>query len=219
MRVGGKQQRKMTPIFEYLKVILSFHWFNYKHLAFLDIQRYHSPVATGDTEGTVGGSRPHSVSCGVRVDWGIQRSAFHRVSSFCTPHRVSALFTSCFSSSGFSVMWMTSVRPLLPRTQGTLRKTSSFTPCIPYQMKKGKETAKTALAGHLITSAECTVCKLINRMNIIILDLPDSEMYVLRSSPGPVWTQGALCAGSSWCFPPGQPQTYRWPRKCSPSAW
>ena len=36
--VDGRQQRKMTPICEYLKVMCSFYWFSYKHLAFLDIQ-------------------------------------------------------------------------------------------------------------------------------------------------------------------------------------
>lgn len=66
---------------------------------------------------------------------GGHRRAPHIVSSFWTPHRVSALFTSCFSSSGFSVMWITSVRPLLPRTEGTLRKTSSFTPCKPWKAR------------------------------------------------------------------------------------
>lgn len=33
----------MKPMFEYLKVKSSLHWFSYKHFAFLDIQRLHSP--------------------------------------------------------------------------------------------------------------------------------------------------------------------------------
>lgn len=123
-------------------------------------------------------------------------SALHIVSSFWTPHKVSALFTSCFSSSGFSVMWITSVRPLLPRTAGMLRKTSSFTPCKPWKAKAGS-------CEHHVRSP-----------------IPGRKgRLVLVASPGPAWTRGALCGGSLWCFLPGQPQTCRWPRKCSPSAW
>jgi len=55
-RAGGRQQRKMTPICEYLMVMMGFYWLSYKHLAFLDIQQSHSPVAARDTEDTVGGS-------------------------------------------------------------------------------------------------------------------------------------------------------------------
>lgn len=124
-----------------------------------------------------------------------QRSALHIVSSFWTPHRVSALFTRCFSSSGFSVMWITSVRPLLPRTQGMLRKTSSFTPCKPWKMRADDGDCRVRSATH------------------------PTWRLLFTASPGPVWTRGALCVGSLWCFPPGRPQTYRWPRKCSPSAW
>ena len=128
-----------------------------------------------------------------QVDGRCQRSALHIVSSFWTPHRVSALFTSCFSSSGFSVMWMTSVRPLLPRTQGMLRKTSSFTPCKPWKARA--DGVEFLSAAHRKRRVPVTV------------------------SPGPAWTRGALCVGSLWCSPPGRPQTCRWPRKCSPSAW
>lgn len=63
----------------------------------------------------------------------------------------------------------------------------------------------------------------VQRVNMIhFLMLPDSRQHVwlpLVSIPGPVWTLGALCVGSSGCFPPGQPQTCQWPKKCSPSAW
>lgn len=46
----------MTPICEYLMVMPSFQWFSYKHLAFLDIQWSHSPVAARDKEDTEGGN-------------------------------------------------------------------------------------------------------------------------------------------------------------------
>lgn len=42
----GGSEGKMTPMFEYLKVKSSLHWFSYKHFAFLDIQRSHSAVWT-----------------------------------------------------------------------------------------------------------------------------------------------------------------------------
>ena len=64
--MGGRHQRKITPMCEYLKITSSFHWFSYKHLAFLDIQRFHSAVAMRVAGGTVGGSQPHSVVRGFK---------------------------------------------------------------------------------------------------------------------------------------------------------
>lgn len=65
--------------------------------------------------------------------------------------------------------------------------------------RKRDDTKNTGLAGEVPTSAACAAGCVV-------------------SSPGPAWTQGVLCADSSGCFPPGQPQTFQWPMRCSPSA-
>ncbi len=205
---GGRQWRKMTPVFEYLKVKSSLHWFTYKHLAFSDIQRFHSPVWRQE------------------VRYSGRESA--------------VLFWMCFRGALFT-WWAPSVRPT-----GSRRSWPTASPP-PASVSCESHLSGRCCPGHKGCSGRphpslhaCPVrwrehgnvtSEYLQKVQCVCIVL--SKWYILLrrkwhaakctacsvSSPGPVWTQGALCAGSSRCFPPGQPQTYQWPRKCSPSAW
>lgn len=121
--------------------VQSFLWFSYKHLAFFfsfTLKDLDYPLWWWGTQKVQRGGKATTTVLGVVPG----RISLHMVRSFCTDHRVSALFTSCCSSSDFSVMWTTSVRPLLPRTQGTLRKTSSLMPYMPWHIRKRQISRK-----------------------------------------------------------------------------
>lgn len=150
----------MTAMCEYLMVTSSFHLFSYKHLALLDIQRSHSPVAMRNTRGTVCSRRESTTQCAVWYQGGLKNS--EERSSQCelllyAPQSLGALNQllllvglQCHVND---IRQATAAQDTRDAQEDVILHSMHALP-----QRERDDTEKTGFSGEVIISAACTVC-------------------------------------------------------------